>query len=166
MKSHVQSTEENEPMAQFNDIPKNIADLIAAHTQLYLVDPERAHLWDATPVGVPGLVPTLLLTTTGRKSGTARHVPLLYLEHGGGYLIVGSRGGSPGHPEWYLNLTAHPDCQIRVGAKQMTARTRVIQGEERAPTWKAVTAAYPVYARYQARTDREIPLILLVPASS
>jgi deazaflavin-dependent oxidoreductase (nitroreductase family) len=158
-----QSTGENEPMAQSHDIPKNITDLIAAHTRLYLENPEKAHLWDATPVGVPGLVPTLLLTTTGRKSGTARYVPLLYLEHGGGYLTVGSRGGSPGHPEWYLNLTAHPDCEIRVGQLRTKARARVLTSAEREPVWRTVTAAYPVYARYQARTDREIPLILLEP---
>ena len=124
----------------------------------------RAHLWDATPVGVPGTVPTLLLTTTGRKSGSPRHVPLLYLAHGRGYLVVGSKGGSSGHPAWYLNLVGHPACEIRVGAPAGKARARVLSGAEREAAWTTITAKYPVYIRYQARTERQIPLILLEPA--
>jgi deazaflavin-dependent oxidoreductase (nitroreductase family) len=151
-------------MGKFDDIPQNIAGLIAAHTQLYLDDPARAHHWDASPVGVPGLVPTLLLTTTGRKSGDRRHVPLLYQTRNGGYLVVGSRGGSPGHPAWYLNLLAEPVCEIRVGRPPQKARSRVLTGAEHEAAWKKITSAYPVYARYQDRTERQIPLILLEPA--
>jgi len=81
-------------MPQFEDLPTNIVDIIKAHVQLYLEDSEQAHMWDSTPVGIPGPVTTLLLTTTGRKTGKPRHVPLLYVDNGGSNLIIGSKGGN------------------------------------------------------------------------
>jgi len=147
----------------FEDIPKDINALIAAHIKQYLTEPEKAHMWDARPVGLPGEVTTLLLTTIGRKSGDPRHVPLLYVDDGDGYLIMGSKGGNVEHPVWYLNLQANPECEIRVGAPPVKARARTLSGEERAKAWEKVSTRHPTYAKYQARTDREIPVVRLEP---
>ena len=131
------------------------------HTELYLKDPERAHDWDATPVGGSGLVPTLLLTTTGRKSGERRSTPLLYQPTGVGFVIVASRGGSDHHPAWYLNLLANPHCDVQVGRFRYTASGRVLSTDEREPYWQWMVRFWPDYASYQARTDREIPVVVL-----
>lgn len=149
----------------FDDIPKDINQLIGQHIKQYLTEPEKAHLWDARPVGLPGEVTTLLLTTIGRKSGEPRHVPLLYVDDGDGYLIMGSKGGNVEHPVWFLILQANPDCEIRVGALPVQARARVLAGEERAKAWARITERHDTYAKYQARTDREIPVIRLEPTA-
>jgi len=150
-------------MASFSDIPDNIGRLIADHTKLYLEHPEQAHMWDSSAVGVPGPVPTLLLTTRGRKTGKERHAPLLYMERGGAYVVIGSKGGNPEDPVWYLNLQSDPACDIRVGAYRTRARARVLDGEEREVVWKEIVLKYPVYVKYQRRTDRQIPVIVLEP---
>ena len=147
----------------FEDIPTDINALIKAHIKQYLTEPEKAHMWDARPVGLPGEVTTLLLTTIGRKSGEPRHVPLLYVDHGPGFLIMGSKGGNTDHPIWYLNLQANPECEIRVSTLHTKAKARVLEGAERAEAWAKVTARHPTYAKYQSRTEREIPLVLLEP---
>ena len=85
----------------FGEIP-----WIADHTKLYETDPEKAHMWDSSALGGPGVLPTLLLTTTGRKSGEARPSPLIYGALDNGYAIIASKGGMPNHPFWYLNLLA------------------------------------------------------------
>ncbi len=131
------------------------------HTELYLNNPERAHDWDATPVGGSGLVPTLLLTTVGRKSGERRPTPLLYQPTGTGFVVVASRGGSDHHPAWYLNLLAHPSCEVQVGRFSYTATARVLSSDEREPYWDWMVRFWPDYVRYQARTDREIPVVVL-----
>jgi len=150
-------------MPSFSDIPDHIGQLIADHIKLYLEHPEQAHMWDSSPVGVPGPVPTLLLTTIGRKSGKERHAPLLYVERRGAYVVIGSKGGNPDDPTWYRNLQSHPDCEVRVGALRTRARGRVLEGEEREAVWSEVVLKYPVYVKYQRRTDRQIPVILLEP---
>ena len=153
-------------MPRFDDIPKDINDIIAAHIKLYLEDPERAHLWDSSVVGVPGPVTTLLLTTKGRKTGEERHVPLLYVDNEGTYLVVGSKGGHADNPAWYLNLQADPHCTIRVGRFRSTAIARTLEGEERERLWKKVTDRHAVYAKYQSRTSRQIPLVLIEPLTT
>ena len=150
-------------MNDFSDIPDDINAHISAHIKQYLQDPERAHLWDSSVLGVPGPVTTLLLTTRGRRSGKIRHAPLLYVDNDGSYLIVGSKGGLPTHPLWYLNLEADPVCEIRVGRLHTRARARTLTGEERERLWQKVTARHPVFEKYQARAPRRIPLILLEP---
>ncbi|WP_340316833.1 nitroreductase family deazaflavin-dependent oxidoreductase [Rhizorhabdus argentea] len=145
----------------YEDIPKDINKLIGDHLRLYLSDPAAAHMWDASAVGIDGAVTTLLLTTTGRKSGEPRSVPLLYVGHGDGYLIIGSKGGNVEHPVWFRNLQANPECEIRVGAPPVKARARILEGEERAAAWKEITDRHPVYAKYQARAPREIPVVML-----
>ncbi len=145
-------------MADFNAIP-----WIAEHIQLYRTDPEKARLWDSAPLGGPGVLPTLLLTTTGRKSGEARALPLIYGESGNSYVIVASKGGAPKHPIWFLNLEAKPECELMVGAKAVTARARVAEGEERERLWKEMAEIYPPYNEYKERADRTIPVVVLDP---
>ncbi len=150
-------------MPRFSDVPAHIDRLIADHVKLYLEHPERAHLWDSSPVGVPGPVATLLLTTKGRKTGKERHAPLLYLEREGAYVVIGSKGGNPDDPIWYLNLQSDAECDIRVGAYHTRARARTLESEEREAVWKEVVRKHPVYVKYQKRTGRQIPVILLEP---
>jgi deazaflavin-dependent oxidoreductase (nitroreductase family) len=143
----------------FSEIP-----WIAEHIALYRSDPEKARLWDSRPVGGPGLLPTLLLTTTGRKSGRSISIPLIYGEAGASYVVIASKGGMPAHPVWFLNLEANPRCELMVGAKAVTARARVAEGAERERLWKQMVAIYPPYAEYQQRaTTRTIPVVVLDP---
>ena len=134
---------------------------IREHNELYLQNPERAHDWDAAPAGGTGLVPTLLLTTIGRKSGERRPTPLLYQPTGTGFVVVASRGGSDLHPAWYLNLLTNPACEIQVGRFRYNATARVLTSQEREPYWEWMVRFWPDYARYQARTDRKIPIVIL-----
>lgn len=146
-------------MADFSAIP-----WIAEHIQLYRTDPEKAHMWDSTQVGGPGPLPTLLLTTTGRKSGEPRALPLIYGTDGDSYVIVASKGGMPTHPVWFLNLEAKPECELQVGAKAVSARARVAEGEERERLWRRMAEIYPPYLDYQKATERTIPVVVLEPS--
>lgn len=146
-------------MANFSEIP-----WIAEHIKLYKTDPEKARLWDSRPLGGPGLLPTLLLTTKGRKSGQPRSLPLIYGEAGKSYVVIASKGGMPTHPVWFRNLEAEPRCELMVGAKKLTARARVAEGAEREKLWQQLVAIYPPYAEYQTRaTTRTIPVVVLDP---
>ncbi len=148
-------------MADFNAIP-----WIAEHIQLYRTDPEKARVWDSAPLGGPGVLPTLLLTTTGRKSGEARALPLIYGESGSSYVIIASKGGMPKHPIWYLNLEANPECELMVGPKRVSARARFAEGDEKDRLWKQMAKVYPPYDEYQERAgERKIPLVVLDPIS-
>lgn len=145
-----------------SDLPKWIAD----HLQRYLdTDGADGHLWDSAPVGGPGPIPTLLLTTTGRRLGKPIVMPLIYGEAGGNYVVVASKGGAPKHPGWYLNLAAHPDVEVQILARRFRATARTASGAERAELWKQMAAIYPPYNDYQAKTDREIPVVVLEPAA-
>ncbi len=146
-------------MSTFAEIP-----WIAEHIELYETDPEKAHMWDSSILGGPGLLPTLLLTTIGRKSGEKRSLPLIYKEIDGAYVVIASKGGMPNHPVWFLNLEANPDCDLMVGAKAVKARARVAEGEERTRLWDELEAIYPPYKDYQANAgDRVIPVVVLDP---
>jgi deazaflavin-dependent oxidoreductase (nitroreductase family) len=146
-------------MTDFSEIP-----WIAEHIALYRSDPEKAHLWDSAPLGGPGPIPTLLLTTTGRKSGKPRSLPLIYGEAGGSYVVIASKGGLPNHPVWFLNLEASVDCQLMVGPKAVSARARVAEGEERERLWRQLAEIYPPYDEYQERAGaRTIPVVVLEP---
>jgi deazaflavin-dependent oxidoreductase (nitroreductase family) len=109
---------------------------------------------------VAGL-PVLLLTTTGRKTGTQRTVPLGYFEDGDAYVVVGSKGGAPQHPAWYLNLEAHPEVGVQIGSEQRRMRARRASPEEAERLWPSILDRAPGYAKYRAKTRREIPLVLL-----
>jgi deazaflavin-dependent oxidoreductase (nitroreductase family) len=147
-------------VADFSAIP-----WIAEHIQLYRTDPEKAHMWDSTPLGGPGILPTLLLTTRGRKSGESRALPLIYGTAGASYVVIASKGGMPTHPLWYRNLEADPACELNVGAQQLRAKARVAEGEEREQLWKQMAEVYPPYLDYQKATDRTIPVVVLDPVT-
>jgi deazaflavin-dependent oxidoreductase (nitroreductase family) len=112
---------------------------------------------------IPGAPPILLLDHVGAKSGRLRTTPVAYIEDGRNLVIVASKGGSPSNPAWYHNLRAHPDTTVQVGSRRNAVRASVATAEERARLWPAVVAAYRGYAGYQARTEREIPLVILEP---
>ncbi len=147
-------------MADFSEIP-----WIAEHISLYRTDPEKARLWDSTPLGGPGVLPTLLLTTTGRKSGTPRALPLIYGEDGERYVVIASKGGMPSHPLWYRNLEAQPECDLMVGAKALSARARTAVGEERERLWEKMVEIYRPYVDDQKATERVIPVVVLDPTA-
>ncbi len=139
-------------------------DWIKKHIELYKTDPAAAHMWDSSMAGGPGPLPTLLLTTRGRKSGEPRPAPLLYGPAGDGYVVIASKGGMPSHPLWYLNLQANPECELMVGPKAVSARARVAEGEERERLWRQMAEMYPPYDTYQKNAgDRVIPVVVLEP---
>jgi len=109
-------------------------------------------------------VPTLLLDHRGRKSGKAFTTPLLYIVDGPNVVIVGSQGGLPKHPQWYLNLVAHPDTHIQIKAERRPVRARTADAAERARLWPLLVDAYADFDNYQAWTEREIPVVILEPA--
>ncbi len=106
-------------------------------------------------------VTTLLLTTTGRKSGKQFTTPLIYGQDGDRYLIVGSRGGADHHPQWYLNLVAQPEIEVQVLADKFKARARTAEAAEKPALWKTMAAIWPSYDEYQGRTKRDIPLVII-----
>ena len=108
-------------------------------------------------------VPSLLLTTTGRKSGDKFIFPLFYGMEGDSYFIIASKGGAPQHPGWYRNILANPDVEVQVGTMKMNARARTTEGEERLRLWKKALEFWPPYADYQLKTEREIPVVVLDP---
>jgi deazaflavin-dependent oxidoreductase (nitroreductase family) len=124
------------------------------HAQRYIASAgEDGHIWNG--------VPTLLLTTTGRRSGEARLSPLIYGQDGARYLVVASRGGAPEHPQWYRNLVADPDVQVQVGADKFNARARSATPAEKPALWQKMVGIWPAYADYQTKTTREIPVVIL-----
>lgn len=108
----------------------------------------------------PGVF-TLLLTTTGRKSGRPRRTGLIYQPHGDAYVVVASNGGAPGHPAWYHNLLAENRAEVQVGPDVFTAAARTAAGDERSKLWKLMTEVWPDYDEYAKKTDREIPVVVL-----
>ncbi len=126
----------------------------AEHVKRYIeTDGEEGHDWQGTT--------TLILTTTGRKSGEERSTPLIYGQHGDDYVIVASKGGAPAHPAWYLNLSEHPDVTVQVKADRFAARARTATAAERPELWELMVERWPQYNEYQKKTDREIPLVVL-----
>jgi len=127
---------------------------IAEHLKKYLAtNGADGHIWNG--------VPTLLLTTTGRKSGEARTLPLIYGQDGKRYVIVASRGGAPDHPGWYQNLVAQPKVQVQVAADRFAARAATAKGAERTRLWSLMAKIWPAYDEYQKKTSREIPVVTL-----
>ncbi|MFC4145724.1 nitroreductase family deazaflavin-dependent oxidoreductase [Micromonospora mangrovi] len=128
---------------------------VADHIRRYVeTDGAEGHEWR------PGVF-TLLLTTRGRRSGKLRRTALIYGRDGDAYLVVASQGGAPEHPAWYLNLLAEPEVQVQVGAETFTARARTAGPDEKPRMWRTMTATWPAYDEYQAKTDREIPVVVL-----
>lgn len=105
--------------------------------------------------------PIVLFTTTGVKSGKQRYVPLMRVEKNGRYAMVASKGGDPKHPSWYFNVKANPTVTVQDGEQTTTLTAREVDGDERAHWWELAVAAYPPYAEYQTKTDRQIPVFVL-----
>lgn len=114
---------------------------------------EEGHEWNGAVV--------LILTTTGRKSGEQQSTPLIYGRRGDDYLIVASLGGADHHPAWYLNLEATPEVQVQVKGERFAARARTATPEEKPELWRIMLAQWPDYDRYQKRTSRTIPVVVL-----
>jgi F420H(2)-dependent quinone reductase len=110
--------------------------------------------------------PMLLLTTTGRRSGQARTVPLLYMEDGGRFVVVGSNGGRPQPPAWLLNLTANPHADVQVGRLWHRVQAEILHGAARGDLWTRLGQFYAGWAHYQTLTDRSIPVVVLTPVRS
>jgi len=111
-------------------------------------------------VGINGMS-VILLTTRGVKSGKLRKVPLMRVERGGAYAIVASLGGAPQNPVWYANVKAEPHVELQDGTVTKDFTAREVTGEEKAQWWERAVAAFPNYAEYQQKTDREIPVFVL-----
>lgn len=130
----------------------------AEHIRRYRdTDGEEGYLWNGAPC--------LILTTNGRRSGESRDSTLICNFDGDNYVIVASRGGSPTHPHWYLNLDADPNVEVQVKGKRFKARARTTQGDERARLWRLMCEVWPNYDEYQERTSRVIPVVVLEPVS-
>jgi F420H(2)-dependent quinone reductase len=110
--------------------------------------------------------PVVLITMRGAKSGKVRKVPLMRVEHDGTYAIVASLGGAPKNPVWYNNVKADPNLELQDGTESGRYTAREVTGEEKAIWWERAVAAYPDYADYQRKTDRQIPVFVLEPSTN
>ena len=132
----------------------DISLLGAEHVRVYReTNGEKGYLWNG--------VPTLLLTTRGRMSGEPRTIPIIYTPVGDAYVIIASKGGSPTHPKWYLNLLQDPRVEIQVKAERFEGLARTADSPEREALWVEAVKAWPNYDIYQSRTDRKIPVVVL-----
>lgn len=110
--------------------------------------------------------PVIILSTLGAKSGKVRKTPLMRVEHDGRYAVVASMGGAPRHPVWYHNIVADPHVELQDGPARQDMVAREVTGEEKAQWWERAVEAWPDYADYQRKTEREIPVFVLEPAAS
>jgi len=129
---------------------------VAQHIRGYVEsDGKTGHHWRG--------VNTLLLTTRGRKSGKLTRTALIYGRDDDEFVVVASKGGAEEHPEWYLNLVVNPEVDVQVGADRFTAQARTASAAEKPALWRLMTSIWPDYDQYQARTKREIPVVVLEP---
>ncbi|AKC39228.1 nitroreductase [Mycolicibacterium phlei] len=110
-------------------------------------------------------MPVILLTTLGAKSGKLRKIALMRVEHNGEYAIVASLGGAPKNPVWYYNVKENPLVELQDGSTTRDYQAREVVGDEKAQWWDRAVEAYPPYAEYQTKTDRQIPVFVLTPVS-
>jgi deazaflavin-dependent oxidoreductase (nitroreductase family) len=111
-------------------------------------------------------MPVVILTSRGASTGKIRKTPLMRVEHDGVYAVVASQGGAPTHPLWYHNLVADPHVELQDGPDRSDRRAREVTGDERELWWQRAVAAYPDYADYQTKTERQIPVFVLEPIAS
>jgi deazaflavin-dependent oxidoreductase (nitroreductase family) len=124
------------------------------HVRQYLAtDGAVGHEWNG--------VQTLVLTTTGRRSGERRSSAMIYGTDGDAFVVIASNGGSPTHPAWYLNLGQDPAAEVQVGAARMPVLACTATGDERSRLWSLMTGIWPNFDVYQSRTSREIPVVVL-----
>jgi F420H(2)-dependent quinone reductase len=125
---------------------------------------ERSGGREANTLRDTGL-PVIIVTMRGNKSGDVRKIALMRVEHDGEYALVASYGGAAKHPVWYHNLKANPnEVTIQDGPEPFPVNVREVSGDERAAWWERAVAAFPPYAEYQQKTDREIPVLVATPA--
>jgi len=125
----------------------------AEHVRAYReTDGKRGYRWRGTTI--------LLLTTRGRRSGEERTAPLIHRTDGDRWVVVASKGGAPANPAWYENLAAEPDATIQVLGETVPVRAHTASGEERARLWASMAEVWPAYDEYQAKTEREIPVVV------
>lgn len=105
--------------------------------------------------------PVILLTTVGAKTGKLRKTPLMRVEHNGEYAVVASLGGAPKHPVWYHNIKAHPQVELQDGTENHDYQAREVFDDEKATWWDRAVEVWPDYAKYQTKTDRQIPVFVL-----
>ena len=133
---------------------RNLPQWIQDHINDYeKTNGEEGHLYNG--------VPALLLTTKGRKTGEPFVLPLFYGVDGEKHVVVASRGGAPRHPHWYTNLTAEPHVDVQVKDDKFAAIARTATAEEKPKLWEMMAKIWPSYNDYQAKTDREIPVVIL-----
>ena len=136
------------------DVVDSPTHWVNEHIQTYVdSDGEQGHTWRG--------VTTLLLTTLGRRSGQWRRTALIYGRDGDRYVVVASKGGADKHPAWYLNLVEHPEVRVQVGADRFTARAHTAGAEEKARLWPLMTEMWPDYDKYERKTSRDIPVVVL-----
>lgn len=123
------------------------------HVRVYReTDGEQGYDWRGTTI--------LLLTTRGRVSGEERTTPLIHRSDNGNWIVVASKGGAPDPPDWYKNLEAEPEATIQVKAERIPVRARAADGDERERLWRLMTEMWPAYDEYQAKTARQIPVVV------
>lgn len=126
------------------------------HVRVYrATNGERGYHWRGGEI--------LLLDTTGARSGEVRTAPLLFRADGDRFVLVASKGGAPEHPKWWTNLEAHPEATVQVRDRKIPVRASAAEGEERARLWAKMVEVWPSYEDYAAKTDREIPVVVLQP---
>lgn len=129
---------------------------VSRHIRAYVEsNGKRGHRWNG--------VDTLLLTTTGRSTGKLRRTALIYGRDGDRFIVVGSKGGAADHPQWYLNLVAEPNVEIQVGPDRFAATARTATPDEKPELWRTMARIWPEYDRYQTRTTRPIPVVVIEP---
>jgi deazaflavin-dependent oxidoreductase (nitroreductase family) len=129
--------------------------MFKAHAEVYERSGGRIGAW----LGLP----TLLLSVTGRKSGKTYATPLVYFEDGDSYVVVGSDGAAKRDPQWWKNLRVDPNCEVRVGRKKLSAKASLASGANRERLWEIGKTVNPMWSKYQTRTDRELPVVVLTP---
>ena len=129
--------------------------MFKAHAQVYERSGGRIGAWFG--------LPTLLLSVRGRKSGKTFSTPLVYFEDGDSYVVVGSDGAAKRDPQWWKNLQVNPRCEVRVGRRKLSAEASLASGADRARLWEVGKTVNPMWSRYQTRTKRELPVVVLTP---
>lgn len=131
----------------------------SARTREQVEQYERSGGTEARTLGDTDM-PVVIVTSVGAKSGKLRKTALMRVEHEGEYALVASMGGAPKHPVWYFNLVKHPHIELQDGADRADYEVRIVEGDERAAWWERSVAAYPPYAEYQEKTERQIPVFV------
>ncbi len=146
-------------MSEESYVPPDTTLLGEDHIRAYReTGGEVGYIWNG--------VPTLLLTTTGRRTGQPRTTALIFAPDADDYLVVASMGGAPDHPQWYRNLMANPNAEVQVKADVIPVIARTASPDEKPRLWSIVRDAWPNYDVYQSRTERVIPVVVLTPTST